>query len=494
VRTFFVSFVLSLLACLALTPFARALALRVGAVDVAGSRRKVHVRDIPRLGGAAIVLAFYLPLLALLLVETDVGRQFLADPQLAIGLMAGGAVIAALGVYDDLRGADAKLKLLVQGLTAAGLLSLGFSIDVVNLPLVGTVHLGPFSALVTILWIVGVTNAVNLIDGLDGLAAGIALFGVLPVLVISVAGGRIYLGLVSCCLAGSLLGFLVYNFHPARIFMGDTGSMFLGYVLAVITVQSSVKGAAAVSMLVPLLALGLPIMDTLLTVARRAWIGSPLLKADRGHIHHRLLDLGLSHRRVVVLLYLFSATFAVGAIAVSFASAPHSALVVLLTAVVAAILVRRLGYLSLKEKGLGGSIRAASVVRERNRRHRTGVRQVVHRLRSAGSVSEVLDLAEELAELCHAPWFEVVVPSGWWDGEGDAVERVADGEPAGGRHEFPLSDPAGAEFGAIRFGWEGEPQEETLLLLDVAAAEVSIALWRVLSTSISASPVRALPD
>src|ERR1035437_9525049 len=285
-RTAAVAFVLAFLVSALLTPLVRRFALRHRLFDDHVSTRKVHGRPIPRLGGLAIAAAFYAPLLALLLETTSVGGVFYASSGKAIAFLAGGVAICALGLFDDIRGSGAAVKFLVQFAIAGMLYYVGFRIDALSLPFLGAVDLGPLSLLFTLLWIVGVINAMNLIDGLDGLAAGVGLFGVLTAFVLAATRGDPIMMLFMASLGGALVGFLFYNFNPASIFMGDTGSMFIGYVLAVGAVQTNQKSSAVVAILVPIVALGLPIADTMLAMLRRAIHHRPMFGADRAHIHH----------------------------------------------------------------------------------------------------------------------------------------------------------------------------------------------------------------
>ena len=302
-KTAAVAFVLSMLCGTILTPFVRRLAHRYGALDHAHSSRKIHGKPIPRLGGIAIVLAFYAPLVVLLLFQTEVGHMFVAERKHAIGLFVGGIAIALLGLYDDLRGANAWKKFAVQFAVAGLLYALEFRIDAIANPFGEPLALGWLSLPFTLFWIVGVINALNLIDGLDGLAGGVALVAVVTTFLVSIQRGHPLMMLFSSALAGAIIGFLFYNFNPASIFMGDTGSMFLGFALSATAIQTNQKASTTVAVLIPAIALGLPIMDTLLAIGRRALRGRPLFQADKEHIHHRLMARGLTHRQAVLVLY-----------------------------------------------------------------------------------------------------------------------------------------------------------------------------------------------
>lgn len=311
-------FVMAFAAAAILTPIARAIAIRLGAfADPSG--RHVHRAPIPRLGGLAVVLGFAVALVIIAnLPASSLGRQLHNSPNLFWGVLLGGAGAAALGAYDDLAGARALHKLLIQMALAAGAFFLGFRIDAVSLPWLGTLDLGLLALPATMFWFVAVMNAVNLIDGLDGLASGVAFIACVSNFVIGWMNDALLVVLLSAALGGAVLGFLVYNFNPASIFLGDTGSLFLGFVLAATSLLgSSIKSSTTVSLLVPILALGLPIMDTLFAMVRRWLERRPIFAPDRGHIHHKLLDLGLTHRRAVLVLYCFSSLLAAGAVLVA---------------------------------------------------------------------------------------------------------------------------------------------------------------------------------
>jgi len=350
-RTATVAFLLAVLVSALLTPVLRRFALRHRLFDDHVSTRKVHGRPIPRLGGLAIALAFYVPLLALLFETSSVGEIFYARTNLATAFLLGGVGICALGLFDDLRGSGAGLKFIVQFGIAGALFYAGFRIDVLSLPFVGTIALGPLSLIVTLVWIVGVINAMNLIDGLDGLAAGVGLFGVATTFMLAAMRGDPIMMLFMAALGGALVGFLFYNFNPASIFMGDTGSMFLGYVLAVGSVQTSQKSTTAVAILVPILALGVPIADTALAMLRRAIRRRPIFSADRAHIHHKLLDLGLSQRQAVLVLYGVSIVFGGTALLLTVTTNLQSAMLLIALAGLAFLGVRRLGYGRLGRRG-----------------------------------------------------------------------------------------------------------------------------------------------
>lgn len=358
----------SLLAAIAFTPAVRSFALALGAVDQPGERR-VHARAVPRLGGLAIVFAFFAALVAVFLAESEVARIFFVDPVLIAGLIAGGLLVCALGVLDDVKGLRAWHKLCGQGAVAVVAYACGFRIDAVKLPFLGNLDMGVFGVVVTALWIVAIINAINLIDGLDGLAGGVAFFACVTNFVVATINNDVTVMLLSGSLGGAVLGFLLFNFSPASIFMGDSGSMFLGFVLATTSILgNSVKSSTTVAILVPFVALGLPIIDTLLAMLRRFLERRSIFTADRGHIHHQLLAMGLTHRRAVLLLYALSVLFTASSIIVSIGRNAQvgAALVVITIAVIG--LLRALGNLDGKVRSWLRKQRIRPAVVERMRR------------------------------------------------------------------------------------------------------------------------------
>ncbi|MDY7226990.1 MraY family glycosyltransferase [Hyalangium rubrum] len=391
--TFLVTFLVSLMVSLGLTLVVRNRALAWGWVDQANSSRKVHVRPIPRLGGVAIVAGFFAPLCALFLVDSGVGSLFRSHDQLVWGLFGGGATIAVLGLYDDLHGTGARLKFSVQIAVAIALYLFGFRVELIANPFGPAIPLGVLSLPFTLLWMVGVVNALNLIDGLDGLAGGVAFFGVGTNFILSLARGDVVMCLLMAALAGAILGFLIFNFNPASIFMGDTGSMFLGFVLAAVSLKTSTKSGTAVAMLVPVMALGLPIMDTLLAMIRRSILGRPMFSADKEHIHHRLMSrLVLSHRSAVLVLYGLCGLFTLTALGLNFANSVQSAMLLIGMAVVIGVLMRKLGYLDLRRAGAVGE------VRRKNIRLRSVVKDLNRAVRQTGSLQELWAAVRPLAE------------------------------------------------------------------------------------------------
>ncbi len=348
-NTYALAFVCAVVCSLVLTPLARELAIRKKWLDdPRRSNRTIHRQIIPRTGGLAIILSFFAPLTGLFFLQSGVGKSFLADQEKVIGLFAGGLGIAVVGLLDDLAGLGARRKFLLQILIALFAYFLGFRIDQISIPFEGALNMGIFGILITVGWIVGVVNALNLIDGLDGLAGGIAFFACLANFCVGLIHSNVIICLLSAAMAGALLGFLRYNFNPATIFMGDTGSMFLGYLLAVSSIWANMKANTVVSLFIPLVALGLPIMDTLFAMFRRWYRGMPIFAPDRGHLHHRLLDRGIHHAKAALILYGFSVAFMLIAIIISFGNNLHTGIALVALAVLGIVLLNLMGGAHLK--------------------------------------------------------------------------------------------------------------------------------------------------
>lgn len=298
IMVFFIPFILSYL----LTPLAKKLAYKLGAIDVPKDDRRVHKQPIPRLGGLAIYIATLITLIV-----------FAPKDSTTLAILVGGSIIALSGMIDDIKPMSAKLKLIFQILASVVVVVGGIKIDTVTIPASQTIlDLKLFAIPITIFWIVGITNTLNLIDGLDGLSAGVSGISSLSFFFIAInMASRLddptlmsFSILMSLVVAGAAFGFLPHNFNPAKIFMGDTGSLFLGFMLSVIAIEGAMKSIAAI--LIPLLVLGLPIFDTTFAIVRRFLNKKPIMEADKGHLHHRLLDKGLTQKQTVLVLYVIS--------------------------------------------------------------------------------------------------------------------------------------------------------------------------------------------
>ncbi len=304
-----IGFMIALVLALAFTPLVIKLAFKIGAIDKP-NHRKVHTKIMPRLGGLGIYAAFIGGYFAVKpFIPDGLLRQY--DMNLINALLAGGSIIVLIGALDDRFELSAKVKLLGQ-IAAACVVVLGFGvkIDLLNIPFGGSIQ--PVAAWIsvplTIVWIVGVTNAINLIDGLDGLAAGVSGIAITTIMIMSAIMGFVPVILLSAILLGGIIGFLVYNFHPAKIFMGDTGSLFLGFLLATLS-MIGFKQVTIVSFVTPLLIIGVPLSDTFFAIVRRLVNKKPIFAPDRGHLHHCLRELGFSHRITVLIIYGVAAFF-----------------------------------------------------------------------------------------------------------------------------------------------------------------------------------------
>jgi len=285
-----------------ITPFVIRLAIRLGAVDQPGSR-KVHLEPIPLLGGLSVFVGMWLPILLLSFWDNIVTRELRENAHQLIAVLGSGVAMLLLGFVDDKIGLRSRFKFLIQLILACGLVASGYYFNNLTIPFIGELALGVFGPITTIIWIVGITNAINLIDGIDGLATGVAFFVAATNTVIAIINGHELLAVLMCAMAGACLGFLYYNFNPAKIFLGDTGSLFIGMTLAVSALVASSKNTLAASMFAPVLVLGYPAMDTLLVMLRRGLKGKPLFAPGMDHLHHWMLALGLNQRKISLLLY-----------------------------------------------------------------------------------------------------------------------------------------------------------------------------------------------
>ncbi len=352
---------------------------------------------MPRLGGVAIFLSVSIALSALLLVD-NVLTQALHPQWHEIATLVGcGFLVLCLGVYDDLRGAGATVKFVGLGAVTTLFYVLGGRIEGLSIPFVGAVNLPPIVGyLVTLVWVVGIANAFNLIDGMDGLAAGSALFSSLLLLIVALIQGRPVVALVGLALSGALAGFLRYNFNPASIFLGDSGSLFVGFALAALSIQGAQKATTAVAVAIPLLAFALPVVDTGVTIARRFVNGKPIFKGDREHIHHMLLDRGWSQRRVVLVLYGVTAAF--GLLAMLFVNSGNglAAVVLFVVGVAVVVAVGHLRYHEVDE--LRASVKRNLGERRARAARNIQVRRVCRAVAAAETLNELFERVQELLE------------------------------------------------------------------------------------------------
>ncbi len=316
-----------------LTPLVKHFSVQFGFVDVPKDARRMHHKPIPTIGGLAIYAAFVL----VVLIMSNISRQL-------IGILAGSTIIVLLGIVDDKYDLNAKLKFIVQILAAVIPVSQGCVIDYISNPFPWGgpyIAFGILSIPITIIWIVAITNAVNFIDGLDGLSVGVCSISCLSMAVIALSLGQAGEALILGALLGSCLGFLPYNLNPAKIFMGDTGATFLGFVLACMSVSGLFKLYTVISFAVPILVLGVPLFDITFACIRRIWHHVSPMHPDRSHIHHRLIDVGFNQRQSVAILYVAASLLGVCAVMVS-TSGSGKALMVLVAVIAIGIISLRL--------------------------------------------------------------------------------------------------------------------------------------------------------
>ncbi|MCI5161329.1 MAG: undecaprenyl/decaprenyl-phosphate alpha-N-acetylglucosaminyl 1-phosphate transferase [Candidatus Electrothrix sp. AX5] len=320
-------FVAACLIALALTPAVRQLALHFDLTDKP-SARKMHTKRIPRIGGVALFVSFLLPFLFLFVFRKySVAAQYFFADNSNLCFVTGALFIFLLGLLDDVRELSFLSKIFGQLLVALFVYTCGFQITTVTTPFGADFSIGFLSLPLTVFWFLLVINAINLIDGLDGLAAGICLFVSLSMLFVCAVNGRLTAAFAFAALAGALVGFLRYNFYPASIFMGDSGSYFLGYCLAALSIGGTIKGQVATAMLIPIIALGVPLMDTLWAPLRRFINGQSMFQPDNKHIHHRLVKLGFTHRRAVLSLYVLTVLLGISSMLLVHAQNDTSALI-----------------------------------------------------------------------------------------------------------------------------------------------------------------------
>ena len=396
-KTYFALFLTAAFASLVLTPLLRRLCDRYGLISEPQFDHHIHRKAVPRLGGVAIFLSVLIALSALLLRANLLTQALSADRKQIAVFLTCGLLVLMLGVYDDLRGANATVKFVgLIGITLV-FYALGGRIEGLSIPFIGHVSLYPWAGcLLTVVWVVGIANAFNLIDGVDGLATGSALFSSLVLLTVSLIQGRTLVVVVALALTGALAGFLRYNFNPASIFLGDSGSLFVGFALAALSVQGMQKASTAVAVAIPILAFGLPVVDTSVTIARRFLSGKPLFKGDREHIHHKLLARGWSQRRVAFVLYGVSAAF--GLLAMLFVNSGNglTAVILFVLGVALALALGNLRYHEIDE--LRASVKRNIGDRRIRAINNLRTRRACEALSSSARLDQLFDAVLEVLE------------------------------------------------------------------------------------------------
>jgi UDP-GlcNAc:undecaprenyl-phosphate/decaprenyl-phosphate GlcNAc-1-phosphate transferase len=331
----YLALLICFVASIVLTPLVRKLAFKIGATDKP-NQRKVHQKVMPRLGGLAIYISFIIGSFII----------YPVDSKYFIPLIVASSIIVLTGIIDDIREISPKVKLLGQLLAASIVVFFGeITVETINLPFGGELEFGYLSIPLAFLWIIGITNAINFIDGLDGLAAGVSSIVILSISGVAWMMGDMFVFSICLVLLGSILGFLPYNFNPAKIFMGDTGSLFLGFMISVLSLLGF-KSMTVISFIVPVIILGVPISDTFFAIIRRLVQKKPLSAPDKSHLHHCLLNLGYSHRKTVLIIYAMSAFFALMAMLFSQMSGIGSLFVIIILMVAIELLVEKIGLIS----------------------------------------------------------------------------------------------------------------------------------------------------
>lgn len=416
--TFIALFSISTFIALVLTPIVRRLSERFGWLDRFVDSRRVHHQPVSRLGGVAVFVAVHLSLVPLAFIDNQLTRLLWSSRQQLLIALLPAAIVFLLGVYDDFRGSSARVKFVVQALASLLFYALGGRIMALSIPFVGAIELPQtVGFLLTIFWMVSITNAFNLIDGMDGLAAGAALFASLVMLLSALMLGHLPVAVAALVLSGALIGFLRYNFNPASIFLGDSGALFTGFLLAALSVLGTQKASTAVAVLIPLLAFGVPVIDTGIALLRRFISGRPLFQGDREHVHHMLLARGWSQRRVAFVLYGVCAGF--GLLALFFVSDTGRVMGLILFIAGAAVIfgIGRLRYHEVDE--VKASMKRNLAERRQRVANNIRLRRSIRALSKAATLNELFDALREMLEAGEFVYVCVEL------GRTDDAERVA---------------------------------------------------------------------
>ena len=491
-KTYFALFLIATVASLITTPLVRRLCQRWKLLDVPLDGRRIHRTAVPRLGGIAIFISC-LSTLALLAFWHNLLTQTLSGMKSEIlTLLIPATLVLLFGAYDDLRGANAVVKFVGLGSIATLFYAMGGRIDALSIPLFGSVQLAPLvSFVVTVVWLVGIANAFNLIDGLDGLASGVALFSSLVILGASVSQDRTLTIVVALVLCGALAGFLRYNFNPASIFLGDSGSLFIGFLLAALSVLGTQKATTAVAVVVPILAFGVPVVDTAMTMGRRMLSRKPVFEGDNEHIHHMLLARGWSQRRAALVLYGACALFGLVALIFPATGSKLTGFMLFVISVAVIIAVGHLRYHEVDELRAG----VKRTVRDRRLRVANNIRV----RRAAVAVSKASDLDEMFEAMRHLLEF------------GEFSFASVEVGPPGRRHVYwswpDENEPSGDDWSirlplvkdGVEWGWlnfyrsiDSEPLlVDTSYLADLFRREFTEAAARIFTTHEEPGVVRS---
>ncbi len=398
VNTYLLLLAVAMCVSLILTPVVSRISQHFGWLDTPRDGRRMHGTPLPRLGGVAVFVALLAGLTPLLVLNNPVSQVLRTHSAELLRVLLPGVFIFLIGLYDDFRGTNARAKFAAQALAALLFCALGGRIEAISVPLFGSIELHPvIGYALTVLWTVGICNAFNLIDGMDGLASGAALSGAIVMVAVSLMLGHPLVTIMAVVLCGALIGFLPYNFNPASIFLGDSGSLFTGFMLAALAVQGAQKASTAVGLAIPLLAFGVPVADTVFSMVRRSIGGKPLFKGDREHIHHMLLARGWTQRRVTLALYVVCGFFGLAALTLAHDSGTQRTGPVLF--VVGAVVVAGVGRLRYHEVDeVRAGMRRSFSERRARIANNVRMRRASRLMSKASTLNEIFSATQEMLE------------------------------------------------------------------------------------------------
>jgi UDP-GlcNAc:undecaprenyl-phosphate GlcNAc-1-phosphate transferase len=484
-KTYLAIFLIAAFAAVVLTPLLRRLCERYELLDRAFDQRRIHQRAVPRLGGIAIFVSILLALSSITVLHNGLTQNLRPELKGVAAVLICGFLVLLLGAYDDVRGANASVKLVTLAGIAVVFYLLGGRIDGLSIPFLGQILIRPIIGMgLTVLWVVGITNAFNLIDGVDGLATGSALFSSLVLLTNALIQGNARVAVIALALSGALAGFLRYNFNPASIFLGDSGSLLVGFVLAALSIQGSQKASTAVAVAIPILAFGLPVVDTGVSIARRLLSGNPVFKGDREHIHHMLLARGWSQRKVALALYAVSAGFGLAAMLFVNGGTGVPAVVLIVIGVAIVLALGNLRYHEVDE--LRASVRRNLGDRRVRAINNLRIRRACQSLASAKQLKEVFDA---VVEVCESGQFVSAVAELSY--HGDVLVNAHAVEMA---RQPDASDAFRMSEAGVHWKWEGatpftkETDERWTMRLPICAAGGAFGYLH-LSRALSADPL-----
>jgi UDP-GlcNAc:undecaprenyl-phosphate GlcNAc-1-phosphate transferase len=455
-NTYLLLFIMASLGSLVLTPLVRRTCERYGWLDEPGDDRRVHERPVPRLGGVAIFGAMLIALSVLPFINNLLTQALSARRSQLLAVIVPAACALLFGLYDDFRGTNARFKFIAQALAGILFYVMGGRVEALSVPLVGTVALpAVIGCALTVLWTIAITNAFNLIDGIDGLATGTALFAALVLLAVSLMLGHPVVTVMAVVLCGALIGFLPYNFNPASIFLGDSGSLCIGFTLAALSVQGAQKASTAVAVAIPIIAFGLPVLDTGFSIVRRFISGRPLFDGDREHIHHKLLERGWSQRRVVLVLYALCAVFGLAALFfVNDAGMRTTGLVLFVVGAAVLLVVGSLRYHEVDE--FKASVRRGFGDRRLRVANNVRVRRTSRLMSKAKSLCEIFAAVQELLELGEFVYATVQL--------GCSDDAARNEQILAREKTTPLMKRAALKGGLISWTWErGDVEEDEIV-------------------------------